>query len=291
MNIAFLGLGKFGQAMASLVEYNGLEYDYADNGKALSRPADLVVLTVPTQFMRQAFMDNRRFIPDQAIIVNGAKGIEERTRLMAHQIVRSIGRYPNYYSLIGPSFAAEVIERHPTVVSLGYKRPEHLKTIKRVLETPYFRIQEARGYRALELASALKNLYAIVCGYAQGSGFGASTQAQLITLALGEFRELARAMKFADYDVMSPGVVGDLVLTCTSPQSRNFCYGLSLARAGNHPPDTSPDSTVEGFHTSHSINAIARQHGVKLPLAALTIHIINKEVTTPEAFRAFLAKH
>jgi glycerol-3-phosphate dehydrogenase (NAD(P)+) len=292
MNIAFIGLGKFGQAIASLVEYNGLEYDYAEaaESRLLSKPADLVFLMVPAQFMRQAIKDNKQFIPDQAIIVNGTKGIEEKTHLMVHQIVRSLGRYPNYYSLIGPSFAEGIIDRHPTVVSLGYKNAEHLEIIKKTLETPYFKVRESRGYRALELASALKNLYAILCGYSQGLGFGPNTQAQLVTLALGEFRQLAKAMKFADYDVMAPGVVGDLVLTCGSEQSRNFQYGLQLAKTGDSKPEK-PKTTIEGYHTSHSINAIAKECGVKLPLAALTSRIINNEITNKEAFRNFLAAY
>jgi glycerol-3-phosphate dehydrogenase (NAD(P)+) len=284
MNIAFIGLGKFGQAIASLVEYNGLEYDYAEIDKLLAKPADLVFLMVPTQFMRQALIDNRQFIGDEAIIVNGTKGIEEKSHLMAHQIARSVSRYPKYYSLIGPSFAQGVIDQEPTLVSLGYKNPDHIETIKQVLQTPYFRIRESKGYRSLELASALKNLYAILCGYAHGLGFGPNTQAQLMTLALNEFRQLAKAMKFADYDVLSPGVVGDLFLTCSSEQSRNYQYGLALARTGNQDLRETPKSTVEGFHTSHSINAIARQHSVKLPLAALTSRIINKEVASADAF-------
>src|SRR5665213_221814 len=213
MNIAFIGLGKFGQAIASMIEYNGLGYDYAEitEGRLLSQPADLVFLMVPTQYMRQALTDNKQFVTDRSIIVNGSKGIEEKTHLMVHQIVRSIRPYPNYYSLIGPTFAEGILKKEPTIVSLGYKNPEHVATIKKALQTPYFRVQECRGYRSLELASAMKNLYAIVCGYAHGLGFGPNTQAQLITLALNEFRELAKAMKFADYDVMSPGVVGDLI--------------------------------------------------------------------------------
>ncbi len=292
MNIAFVGFGKFGQAIASLVEYNGLAYDYAEpsQSRLLSVPADMVFLTVPTQFMRQAIKDNRHFIGDDTIIVNGAKGIEEGTHLMPHQIVRSLGRYPYYYSLIGASFAQGIIDRHPTVVSLGYKRPEHLKTIKKVLETPYFKVQESKGYRALELASALKNLYAILCGYADGLGYGPNTRAQLITLALEEFRQLAKAMKFADYDVVTSGVVGDLVLTCSSDQSRNYQYGLELAKGLSKPYKTL-SKTVEGYNTSHSIGAITKEHGVNLPLASLTTKIIKGEIKSAEDFRDFLARH
>ena len=289
MNIAFIGFGTFGRALASLVEYNGLTYDHAEAGKLLSRPAELVFLTVPTQFMRQALIDNRPLIGEQAVIVNAAKGIEEKTHLMGHQIVFSLGNYHNYYSLIGPSFAAGIIERDPTVVSLGYKDPTHLKTVKQVLETPYFRVQEAKGFRALELASALKNLYAITCGYAEGLGFGANTQAQLIATGLNEFKVLAKAMRFQDYDPLAPGVIGDLVLTCSSKESRNFQYGYRLAKGGKTDLQTAGAATVEGYHTSHSINAIAREYKVKLPLANLTSRIITGSVSDSAAFRRFLA--
>jgi glycerol-3-phosphate dehydrogenase (NAD(P)+) len=288
LKIAFIGLGHFGKAIASLVEYNGQEYDYAEvtERRLLSQPADLVFLTVPTQFIRQALNENRECIGDGTIIVNCTKGIEEKTKLMAHQIVRSVGRFPNYYSLIGPSFAQGIIDQNPTVVSLGYKNPLHIAAIKKVLETPYFKVKECKGYRALELASALKNLYAIACGYAQGLGFGPNTRAQLITMGLSEFRLLAKAMKFADYDVMTPGVVGDMVLTCSSDRSRNFQYGLRLSQSAER---ALPEHTVEGYHTSHSIDAIAKACGVTLPLAALTSAIISGQVTSAESFRDLLA--
>lgn len=289
--IAFIGMGIFGRALASLVEHNGRAYEYAEAGRLLKTPAELVFLTVPTQFMRQALIDNRPWIGEQAIIVNAAKGIEEKTHLMGHQIVFSVGNYRNYYSLIGPSFAQGILDHDPTLVSLGYKDPTHLKTIKKLLETPYFRVREAKGFRALELASALKNLYAITCGYAEGLGFGANTQAQLITTGLNEFKVLAKAMRFQDYDPLAPGVIGDLVLTCSSKQSRNFQYGYQLAKGGSADPQETGKHTVEGYHTSHSIHAIARQYKVTLPLANLTSRIIKGGVNDPGAFRHFLAKH
>jgi glycerol-3-phosphate dehydrogenase (NAD(P)+) len=290
MNIAFIGLGKFGQAIASLVEENGLTYDYAEvaESRLLSQSADIIFLTVPTQFMRQAITDNKQYIDDDTIIVNCSKGIEEGSHLMVHQIVRSLGRYPNYYSLIGPSFAEGIVDREPTVVSLGYKNEAHVATIQAMLQTPYLKVQPSRGYRSLELSSALKNLYAITCGYAQGLGFGPNTRARLINMALDEFHTLAKAMHFADYDLLAPGVVGDLVLTCSSEQSRNFQYGLSLA-SGNGNNNDPGQKTVEGYYTSHSINTIAKNHGAKLPLAELTSQIITGKIDGPEAFRSFLA--
>jgi glycerol-3-phosphate dehydrogenase (NAD(P)+) len=116
-------------------------------------------------------------------------------------------------------------------------------------------------------------------------GYGPNTRARLITTGLNEFKTLAKGMRFADYEVMTPGVVGDLVLTCSSEQSRNFQYGAQLARSGGR---VEPEHTVEGYHTSRSINALAKEVGVKLPLAALTSRIINREVRDAAAFAKFL---
>jgi len=282
-------MGSFGKAIASLVEYNGYVYDYAEPGKPLSQPADIVFLTVPTQFVREALTANKDHMTSQTIIVNAAKGIEEGSHLMVHQIVKSLGNYPNYYSLIGPSFAHGILEQEPTVVSLGYKDPSHLKTIQNILQTPYFRVEPSKGFRALELASALKNMYAIICGYSSGLGFGANTQAQLITIALHEFTILAKAMHFADYNPDAPGVVGDLILTCSSRESRNFQFGLMLAE--NRKVSAVPEETVEGYHTSHSINIIAKEQGTLLPLAKLTAQVINGNTDGQHTLRDFLAKY
>jgi len=289
MNIAFIGLGNYGKAIASLLEHNGYDYDYAEvaENRLLSRKADLVFLTVPTQFVRQALKDNKQYLTDQTVIINCSKGIEENSHKMVHQIVREHSRYPFYYSLMGPSFASGILDRDPTVVSLGYKREEHVATIKQLLETPYFKVKESKGYRALELASTLKNLYAILCGYAQGLGYGTNTQAQIITLGLGEFRVMAKALRLADYEVTAPGVVGDMMMTCSSEESRNFQYGLALA-SGEAKPGQTPIHTVEGYHTSHSISIIAKEYSVKLPLAELTSAVISGKVKDKQQFQNFL---
>lgn len=290
MNVAIIGQGKFGQAIGSLLEYNGVEFEYADKGKTLTRSADLIFLMLPTQFIRAAFKDNADFITSSTIVVNGTKGIEQQTHLLPRQIIKSIGDFPNYYSLIGPSFAHGIKSKQPTRVSLGYNEPKDIETIKQLIQTPYFRIQSTPGYPALELASAMKNLYAIICGYAHGLGHGMNTQALLITLAIEEFTKLSDAMKFNHYDVLSPGIVGDLVMTCSSQQSRNFKFGLYLAKTDKEAALHAVNDTVEGYYTSRSIKILAKQNNVKLPLALLTLELIDNHSTGPQRFKEFIAE-
>ncbi len=289
MNIAIVGQGKFGQAIGSLLVYNDVPFQYVEKDRPLKVHADLIFLMLPTQFIRTFFKENKQFINDETIVVNGAKGIEEKTHLLPRQIVKSIGDFPHYYSLIGPSFAHGVKARQPTIVSLGYNEPTHVDIIKKLLQTPYFRVRITDGYYALELASAMKNLYAIICGYAHGLGYGMNTQALLISLAMEEFTLLSDALGFNRYDVISPGVVGDLVMTCSSQQSRNYKFGLYLAKYDEQRALQEVNDTVEGYFTSHSVRVLARDNNVELPLAVLTHKIIKNQSEASSNFHKFIA--
>ncbi len=289
MNIAIIGQGKFGQAIGSLLVYNGVPFEYVEKDRPLRQYADLIFLMLPTQSIRTFFKENKKFINDETIIINGAKGIEAKTHLLPRQIVKSLGEYPHYYSLIGPSFAHGIKAKQPTIVSLGYNEPTHVDTIKNLLQTPYFRIRITDGYYALELASAMKNLYAIICGYAHGLGYGMNTQALLISLAMEEFTLLSDALGFNRYDVISPGVVGDLVMTCSSQQSRNYKFGLYLAKYDEQRALQEVNDTVEGYYTSHSVRVLAKDNNVNLPLAVLTHKLIKNQPEGRENFHKFIA--
>lgn len=288
MNVAVIGWGQFGQAIGSLLEHNNVTFETAGADRPLSQPADLVFLMVPTQSIRAALRANKKFITPDTVIVNGAKGIEEKTHYLPHQIVQSSNQFKHYYSLIGPSFAAGIINQDPTLVSLGYDAGQHAENVKALLETPYFRVQDAKGYKLLELSSALKNVYAIVCGYADGLGFGMNTKAKLIALAFAEIMKLAEAMDMLDCDVTEPGVVGDLVLTCSSSESRNFKFGRLLSRKNQATALKKSRSTVEGFYTSHSMQALVRKYGVDLPVAVLAHKLISHDKDGQRYFHQFV---
>lgn len=288
MKIAVFGWGAFGQAIGSLLTYNGVKFSIVDVDRPLGHNVDLIFMVVPTQFIRQALETNARFISSETIIVNTAKGIEENTHKLPYQIVQSMGPYPNYYSLIGPSFASEIIERQPTLLSLGYASKEHLPVVRELLQTPYLRVQSTRGRQALELASALKNVYAIACGYAEGLGFGMNTRAELITLALQEVVVLGDAMKLTKGAVTAPGIVGDLVLTCSSRESRNFQFGRRLSKMSQSAALRKSTGVVEGLSTSHSIQALCRKYRVELPLATLTSQLIEEGKEGQQYFHDFV---
>ncbi len=288
MKIAVLGWGAFGQAIGSLLDYNGVPFTVVDVRRPLTRRVDVVFMAVPTQAIRPALTANRRFIRPETVIVNVAKGIEEETFLLPFQIVQSMGEHTRYYTLIGPSFASEIVDRQPTLLSLGYASKQHEPLIRELLQTPYFRIQSTRGRQALELASALKNVYAISCGYAAGLGFGLNTRAELITLALQEVVELGKAMKLTNGVITAPGIVGDMVLTCSSQESRNFQFGHRLSKSNQTAALKKSKGVVEGLSTSHSIQALCRKYRVELPLATLTSQLIEEGKSGRQRFHNFI---
>lgn len=286
MKIAILGYGQYGQALGSLLTYNHVDFTPVDVDMPLTHTIDMVLQAVPTQFIVQAFQKNKQFFTTDTIIVNLAKGIEKENHQLPYQLIERMG-YHRYYSLIGPSFAAGIVKKDPTLVSLGYTSDAHLALIKQFLQTPYFRLQPTLHYQAIELSGAMKNVYAILCGYANGLGFGPNTQAKIITIALQEIQNLGKAMKL-QIDLATPGIVGDLVLTCSSSESRNYQFGKNLATMQSADALLAVGSTVEGYHTSASMVTLSERYKVKLPAALLVQRLITEDTYGHTLFDDFV---
>lgn len=289
MQITVLGKGAFGKAIGSLLDENRIDFAYVDVNLPMKKNADLVFITVPTQFIRDALIANKKFFTPGTVFVNCAKGIEQKTYKLPFQIIQEVISPKYYYCIVGPSFAEEVVLKHPTLVSLGYKQKKYVDILLNLLKTSYFRIQPTKGYEGLELSASLKNVYAIVCGFASGLGYGMNTRAKLITIALQEITEIADAMGFAFASDILPGVVGDLVLTCSSEQSRNFTFGTLLAKMPADEALVKAGSTVEGYYTSRLVKQISDKFHLKMPLALLTQEVIAKGKNAKTDFHAFVS--
>lgn len=273
--VAVIGHGEYGSAIASLLEYNCVEYDFITRSKKIEHEVDVIFITVPTQSIREALQSNKNSFHEDTIFVNCSKGIEEKTHLLPFEIISEIFPVKNYATVIGPSFAGEVIDHNPTVVSLGYNNNESSKIISDIIETPYFSTYTTSDYEMLELSGALKNVYAILSGYAKGIGFGKNTNVRIILSAQKELEYLADSIGYTTNNLYAPGIIGDLILTCGSSQSRNYTYGYNLAQKNN--VYSSDIATLEGYHTCKSIGVIARKNSAYMPLAELTARIVNGE--------------
>lgn len=274
MNITIVGNGAWGTAIAFLLQINGHTVTFCKKGETLNGSA-ATVLAIPTQAIRSVLQKAKNFRP--TLVVNAAKGIEQQTHLLPFQIVKEVLGPVDYFSLIGPSFAKEVMERMPTLVNIGYQNKRNAKRVKDLFQTDFFRIKLYEDVAALELSGAFKNVYAIVAGLSKGLGFGINTRTKLVLLGLEEVYGLCRAFRYPLSEDATPGIVGDMILTCNSLESRNFTFGKLIAKHKVQDALAKINATVEGYHTIASVSYFTKNTGVKLPLATLVKSVVNAD--------------
>ncbi|HUD44239.1 MAG TPA: NAD(P)H-dependent glycerol-3-phosphate dehydrogenase [Patescibacteria group bacterium] len=274
MNVKIVGRGVWGKALLSVVSQNCKTVSTLDRGEE-SNDHEVLILALPTEAIREA-LTRLPFSKENKIIVNTTKGIETSTHFLPYKIVQELyGETIEYYSLVGPSFAQEVVDKMPTMVNLGYVREsKNNEKIKSLFQTNYFQVRLTNGVAALELSAAFKNIYAIVCGLADGLGYGTNTRVKLLVLAIEEMYNLHRALR-CSIDVNSTvGTTGDLILTCNSTESRNFTFGKLLAQYSTDEALRQIGSTVEGVNSLSSVEHFSQLAQIELPLASLVGQIV-----------------
>lgn len=273
MKIKIVGNGVWGTALGKLLTINGHEVSFW-NKKEQIEPLDAVIIAIPTQAIRSVIEQYGRNLK-KAVIINSAKGIEKGSHKFPSQIIKELlGKEIKYFTLIGPSFAKEVDCQMPTLVNLGGSNGK-TQEVCDLFETDYFRVRSTRSVEALELAGALKNVYAIACGIADGLGFKENTKAKLITIAYEEFQKLASKLNYKIDKRARPGILGDLVLTCSSWESRNFSFGKSLTKHHVSEAMKRINSTVEGYNTVFSIAHFSEKSA--MPLGKFVLKVIKED--------------
>jgi len=313
-SIAVIGAGSWGTALACLLrekEYDvtlwALENEVADeinNAKTNSlyfpgvtlppdlratssleravREARYILNVVPTQFTRLVFIEAARYISDDAVIVSASKGIEQGTLLTVSGVLREVTGQ-RVAALSGPSFAKEVIRRFPTAVTLATEDMDTGVLLQEIFNTNYFRVYTHRDIIGVELGGALKNVIAIASGISDGLGLGHSARAALITRGLVEITRLGKAMGADPMTFSGLSGLGDLVLTCTGPLSRNYTVGINLGRGMKLAEIlASTRSVAEGVATSLSAYELARKQGVEMPIVE-QVHEVIYHGKDPEA--------
>ena len=272
MRVNILGNGVWGTALSKVLADNNHEVSFW-NKRSQIEALDCVVIAIPAQAIRGVFKNYGRNLK-RGVVVNSAKGIEKGSQKLPFQIVKELlGEEIEYFTLIGPSFAQEVSRKMPTLVNLGGYNGK-MQEICDFFETDYFRVRATKSVEALELAGALKNVYAIACGVADGLGFETNTRAKLITIAYEEFRKLATDLKYKIDEQARPGILGDLILTCSSIESRNFSFGKLLTRFSVKDSIEKIDSTIEGYNTAFSILYFSEKS--PMPLGEFVLRIIEE---------------
>ena len=238
----------------------------------------LVVAVVPTHTMRQVFAEIAADLPAQAVIVTASKGIENDSLLTMDQVLQQVlppVLHDRIAVLSGPSFAKETIEKHPTAVVAAAKQRQIAELVQRAFQVGTFRVYTSDDVVGAEVGGAVKNVIAIACGIADGLGFGHNTRAAVITRGLAEISRLGVRLGCNPLTLAGLAGMGDLVLTCNGPQSRNrqagllFAQGKSLAEV-----QTAMRQIAEGIRTTRFVYDLVVKVGVEMPISAAIYRVL-----------------
>lgn len=250
------------------------------------RSADIVILAIPTQRLRDSLPAYKPFIAPDAVLLNSAKGIELSTGKLVSAIIADVMGDQPQAILSGPSFARDVVAGLPTAVTIAARDEALAMHLSEHLSSSRFRIYASTDMDGVEVGGALKNVYALAAGIVNGLGFGDSAKAAIITRAFVEFIKLGEAMGGSAQTFQGLSGFGDLMLTCSSPLSRNFAYGTALGQGA----DVEGLKLAEGVPTSRIAHKIATERGIEAPILATVKHILDGEVTAQEAVSLLLER-
>ncbi len=252
----------------------------------------LIVNTIPTQFIRKAFADNK-FNCEGKTIVNGSKGIEKNTLLRVSQIFEEIQCCHNckYAVLSGPSHAEEVARSMPTAVVAASNDWETAKLVQEVFSAPSFRVYTSDDVIGTEIGGALKNVIAIAAGIIDGLQMGDNTKAALITRGIAELQRLGVACGARPWTFSGLSGLGDLFVTCNSRHSRNRKVG-ELIGQGNTLVDimNNMKMVAEGVVTTDSALNLGNMHKVDLPITEQVYNILFNSLTPQAAISELMTR-
>lgn len=325
IQIGILGAGSFGTALAHLLSHKGQKIDIWAREKEIvdginktrrnpvylkeielgplsatqdlnkvCRGKDLLVCAIPSQYVRSVLNQVKKNIPARALLVNTAKGIEQKTLQTMSQVFTDVlGKEirERYVTLSGPTFALELAKKFPTGASLASVNKESAGKVQEWISVDYFRLYTNEDVMGVELGGALKNVMAIGTGIAEGLGFGLNTRAGLITRCLHEITRLGVAMGAKALTFSGLSGLGDLVLTCTGDLSRNRHVGLELGRGKTLEEITQKMKTVaEGVATTKSVHELAQTYQVEMPNSEFVYRILYENLSPKEALKEILAR-
>jgi glycerol-3-phosphate dehydrogenase (NAD(P)+) len=323
-NIAVLGAGSWGTALAILLARNGhgvalwgRSYEQiaamskqrrnrhylpdhafpeglgatADLDEALARAA-LVLVAVPSHAFQALCTRLESHVSRLHGLFWATKGFEPGSGRLLHEVAEetTASRIPTAV-LSGPTFANEIARGLPAAVSCASSSADFAELVAGLFRNDRFRVYTSTDIVGVEIGGAVKNVLAIAAGIADGLGFGANTRAALITRGLREIVRFGSTMGGRPESFMGLAGLGDLVLTCTDDQSRNRRFGLALARGLSlEKAEQSVGQVVEGISAAREVMRQANKLGVEMPIAEQVNRVLHEGVAPADAVHALLAR-
>ena len=310
MSIAIIGAGAFGTALAVALSANGPVTLWGrDTGWAgtrenprlagvslpdtititddltLATRADTLLLALPAQKLRD-FLKAHAGPFAGKVLVSTAKGIDLTRLTGPSALIAETCPQATIAVLTGPSFAADIARGLPTALTLACADATAGRALQHALSTPVLRLYRTTDVTGAELGGALKNVIAIAAGTVIGAGFGDSARAAIITRGFAEMTRLATRLGARPETLTGLSGLGDLTLTCTSAQSRNFRFGQSLGTRAEFDSRT----TVEGAATARAVAALAARLGEEMPIAAMVARLAEGAVSVENAMETLMTR-
>lgn len=247
--------------------------------------SDVILMAVPTQILREVIGENSNALTGKSLIAC-CKGAETGTGLGPVGVITDVLPDTTAALLTGPSFARDIANGLPTALTLACEDLGAAAHLQKALTTANLRLYRSSDVAGAEMGGALKNVIAIACGAVMGAGLGESARAALMTRGYAEMVRFA-VSRGARVDTLAGlSGLGDLALTCTSGQSRNYRRGIALGRG--EPFD--PSVTVEGAATAEAIARLAGNSGLDLPITQAVVALLNGKITIDKAVETLLAR-
>ncbi len=266
-----------------------LDAKVAISGKRDRDTAQVLLLAVPTQSFRSALVSFRENLGKDTVIVSCAKGIERGTHLFTTQIIEELLPQTRPAILSGPSFAADVARGLPTAVTLAAQDESIAAQLCQALGSATFRPYHTTDVRGVEIGGAAKNVLAIAAGIVAGKKLGASALAALTTRGFAELARFGRALGARAETLGGLSGLGDLILTCSSMQSRNFSLGVALGQ-GASVEAASGGKLAEGAFTAQALLELAQERNVEMPICEAVAAILDNKVGIDDAIQGLLSR-
>lgn len=255
------------------------------------RDADIVLFSAPSQHFRSALEKAAPFLKDNMVLVNVAKGIEQKSLKRMSEIAFEKLPYAKYVVLSGPSHAEEVGRFMPTTVVAASKERKLAEYIQDEFMTDRFRIYTNSDIVGVELGGALKNIIALGAGISDGMGFGDNAKAAMMTRGIREIARLGIRLGGQPETFSGLSGIGDMIVTCTSMHSRNRRCGIMIGE-GIKPSEATKKvgMVVEGMYTTEAAYELSKLHDVEMPITEQIYLVINEKVDAKEAVIALMTR-
>ena len=311
MNIAIIGCGVYGLAMANSLSMNkknkitmwteseeslaklestrdsyplldGLHIPdgikFTVSYEEALKDADIVYIMSAARYVGSVCQQMKPFITKDMHFVIGSKGIEQESCRFVHEVFFNNIKTKNLAVISGPSFAIDIAHGEPIALAVGTKSPSTFDLMKKLYKGSNIKLRKSNDLLGIELCGSIKNVIAVAAGILEGLGYQESTRAFLITESLHDIKELMHGLGGKRKTILTYAGVGDLLLTATSTKSRNYSYGVYLGKKDfEGAKKYLEETTVEGYYTLKSVYSLLRKKKIKMPIVDLIYKIVMKD--------------